>query len=351
MDTLLGFLARGIPLLPAVAVVVLAALSGRLARRLYTRGQGDASAPDSFRQQLTYLMITLVAAVSLLVVLPVDAQLRGQLLSLFGIVLSAAIALSATTFVGNIMAGLMLKAVKNFRNGDFVEVGDKFGRVTMRGLLSTEIQTEFRDLVTIPNLHLVTHPVKTVRASGTLVSAEVSLGYDVPHQRVETLLEQAAVDAGLTEPTMLVMHLGDFSVTYRVVGLLTEVKRLLTVRSLLRRAILDSLHGAGVEIVSPAFMNQRVLEAGRPVIAPDEPDAPTAVDEPPVEDLAFDKAEEAENLEQLQAEHTRTREAIAALADADQSDPSGTARQQEALARRLARVEASMAKLRQQTDD
>ena len=45
-------------------------------------------------------------------------------------------------FIGNVMAGLMLRAVRNFRTGDFVRVEKHFGRVTERGLLHTEIQTE-----------------------------------------------------------------------------------------------------------------------------------------------------------------------------------------------------------------
>jgi small-conductance mechanosensitive channel len=86
-----------------------------------------------------------------------------------------------------------------------LQVAEQFRRVTERGLLSTEIQTEDRDLVTLPNLHLVTNPVRVVRPSGTIVTAEVSLGDDVHHEMVETLLTAAAVDAGLKDPFVLVM--------------------------------------------------------------------------------------------------------------------------------------------------
>lgn len=349
MSAILDILSRALPLLPSVAVVIAAVAASLAVRRLLGERTTGAVAQNQFRVQITNLAIAMAAALILLVVLPVDHELRGQLLSLFGIVLSATIALSSTTFVGNIMAGMMLKSVRNFRSGDFVEVGPHFGRVTSRGLLSTEIQTEYRDLVTLPNLHLVTNPVKVVRASGTLVSAEVSLGYDVPHQRVERLLCEAAEDAGLAEPAALVMDLGDFSVTYRVLGLLDEVKHLLTARSRLRCAMLDRLHGDGVEIVSPDFTNRRTLDPAAKVIpvqvaAPAEQATPA---ESLVEDVAFDKAEEAETLEQLEAEHKRIREAIAALADREDGAADGAARQEEMLARRLARIEATIESLRQ----
>jgi len=350
MSDTLEFLARGLPMLPAAVLLIVAIAAWQVTQRLLA-GRPEVNPRGDFRVQMAKLVIALLTFVVFLIVIPLDAQLRGQLLSLFGIVLSAAIALASTTFVGNMMAGMMLKAVSNFRTGDFVQVGDQFGRVTGRGLLSTEIQNEHRDLVTLPNLHLVTNPVKVVRASGTLISAEVSLGYDVPHQQVEELLEAAADDAGLVDATMLVMELGDYSVVYRVVGLLQEVKHLLSVRSELRRAIMDRLHGAGVEIVSPSFMNQRALDPREAILsAPRTQPAP--VDEPRMEDLAFDKADEAQSLEELSQAHTRTREAIAELADVDQdlTDEQRT-RKQDVLTRRLARLETAMAEARQRVED
>jgi len=169
---------------------------------------------------------SLVVVLLVILALPLGHETRGQLLSLFGIVVSATIALGSSTLLGNAMAGIMLKVVRNFRSGDFVSVGESFGRVSERGLFHTEIQTPDRDLVTLPNLYLATTPVRVVRSSGTIVSATCSLGYDVNHTRVEELLRDAADTAGLTEPFVQVLDLGDFSVTYKVAGLLKEVKSL-----------------------------------------------------------------------------------------------------------------------------
>ena len=180
----------------------------------------------------------------------------GQLLSLIGILLSAAIALSSTTLIGNAMAGLMPRSVKSFHLGDFVRIGDHFGRVTEHGLFHVEIQTEDRDLTTLPNLYMVTNPVKVTLSSGTIVSAEVSLGYDIPNGKVEDCLKDAASNAGLSDPFVLITDLGDFSVSYRISGMLTEVRHLISVQSRLRRMMLDGLHRsaitiAGFEPISP----------------------------------------------------------------------------------------------------
>ena len=213
--------------------IVIAVLMG-LNRFLTVRWKDQ---PDAqFRFQLIMLLLTLVGVVAIIISLPIKDELHGQLLQLIGILLSAAIALSSTTFIGNIMAGIMLKTIRSARPGDFITLGELTGRITEMDLLHTEVQTEFRDLVTVPNLNMVTQPMKVVRASGTIITAELSLGYDVPHSRVGELLNAAAANAGLKDSFVHVRELGDFSITYRVAGLLEDVHSLISARSKLRVA-------------------------------------------------------------------------------------------------------------------
>lgn len=267
---------------------------------LLLRRRSDMGAELSLPRQLIMLLLTMAGILFVLLLIPVSDTTRGQVLSLLGLVVTGVIALSSTTFVANAMAGLMLRAVGSFRSGDFIRVGEQFGRVTERGLFHTEIQTEERELSTLPNLYLINNPVTVVRTSGTIVSATLSLGYDISRKRIEKLLKKAAEEAGLEDPFVQVKNLGDFSVSYRVAGFLAEIKQLLTARSNLQKSIIDVLHDDGVEIVSPAFMNQRQLPEVRKVI----PEADVAdgmthetVEEEEPEALIFDKAEEAEKLE------------------------------------------------------
>jgi small-conductance mechanosensitive channel len=211
-------------------------------------------------RHLVFLFIVVMTLLALIISIPFSDTVKGQLLALFGILASAVVAFSSTTFVGNAMAGLMLRTVRNFRPGDFLKVGEHMGRISEFGFLHTEIQTEERALTTLPNLYLVTNPVTVIRFSGTIVSADVSLGYENSRQEVEIALMAAAKQAGLAEPFVQVIELSDFSVQYRVAGILTEVTQLITSRSRLREQMLDALHDAGIEIVSPAFTNQRRLD-------------------------------------------------------------------------------------------
>jgi small-conductance mechanosensitive channel len=195
------------------------------------------------------------------------------------------------------MAGIMIRSVRAFRMGDFIQVGEHFGRVSDMGLFHTEIQTEDRDLMTLPNTLLVTNAVKRIRPSGTIVSAKVSLGYDLSPSRVERLLLQAAQKCGLEDPFVRILELGDYAVTYKVAGFLKEVTELLATRSDLRVAMLGVLHGDGVEIVSPEFRNTRLVDQ-RSFIAPKDSGADEVPKSRP-ETEVFDKADEAASIESL----------------------------------------------------
>lgn len=293
-------------LVPTILAVTGVVLSLFAVRYFLERRYGTALG-HQFRVQLAMLVLSFVGLLVVILALPVSETTAGQLLSLVGLLLTAVIALSSTTFVGNIMAGLMLRAVRAFRPGDHVRVGEHFGRISELGLFHVEIQTEDRDLTTMPNIYLVNNPFKVIRSSGTFVSTQVSLGYDVHHARVKQALILAAEDTGLQECFVHILELGDFSVTYKVSGLLTDTKKILTVGSRLKRRVLDQLHEVGIEIVSPNFMNQRILAEAQRMIPAVGPTPKLDPDEATPEATVFDKAEAAESLEELRVKYTLLR--------------------------------------------
>lgn len=302
-------LAQFVPMLVTIAIIVLVLW---FANWLLLRRAG-LTTESRLPGQVIMLLLTATALIALVLALPVGDSTRGDLLGLLGLVLTGVIALSSTTLVSNVMAGLMLRSVKSFRNGDFIRTGEHFGRVTERGLFHTEIQSEDRDLITLPNLFLASNPVTVIRSSGTIISCEMSLGYDVPHHQLEPLLKDAAVSAGLQEPFVQILTLGDFAITYRISGYYPEVKHLLTTRSRLRREVLDKLHSADIEIVSPTFMNQRQFNNGEKFIAsPKIHDSVEAKNVAP-ESLIFDKADRAEKVRNLKDEYRVLTEQIKTL--------------------------------------
>jgi small conductance mechanosensitive channel len=301
-------------LLPMTVVIVVGfSLLGFLNRRLVRKSK-ELAGEGTFRRQIVLTFLALFFIVAVIVTAPLKETTQGNLISLFGIAVTGVIALSSTTLASNAMAGFMLRAVRNFKRGDFIRCGDFLGRVTERGLFHTEIQNERSDLITLPNLHLATNPVTVIRPSGTFVSARLSLGYDLQHDMIEKLLIEAAELAGLVDPFVRIRVLGDFSVTYEVSGQLDDTKKFLGSKSALHRAVLDTLHRAGVEIVSPTFMNQRQIKDSSAfipeiaVVTPAEPSRDRGPDS-----VVFDKADQVEKVEEIRSRLTALDKEIADL--------------------------------------
>ena len=279
----------------------------------------------SFKHQVINFIYPLLLIIIFILVLPIKDSLQGQIISLIGILLSASIALSSTTFLGNLMAGLWLRTVKNFRVGDFIEAGDIFGRVSARGLLHIEIQNQERDLVTLPNMYLVSNAVTVMHNDGSIVSTEISLGYDIDHSIIEPLLCKAAEKAELENPFVYIISLGDFSIVYKIHGLAKDITKMISQRSLLNACVLDAMHEAKIEIVSPSFMNQR--QVGEQVFIPKEVVTKDQTALLP-EDMIFDKAAKAEKLDDMRQTHRNLVEEISNL-KAEIKQESDTDKQQQ----------------------
>ncbi|WP_331774552.1 mechanosensitive ion channel domain-containing protein [Sulfurospirillum sp. 1612] len=255
---------------------------------------------QKFPVQLVMLLLSLIAVLALVMTLPLSEESRSDVMRLIGIVLSGIIAFSSTNIIANLMAGVLLRIMKPFSTGDFIRVGEFFGRVSQRGLFDTEIQSETRELIAIPNAYLIKNPISATPSTGAIVSASLSLGYDVPHSKIETLLIQAAEKSGLEHAFVHILELGNFSVTYRISGLLNEVKGLITARSNLFRSVLEVLHEEGIEIVSPTFMNQRKIGDNEKIIPTFTAPTSPKTEGVEAEKIVFDKAEQSEQKEKEQ---------------------------------------------------
>lgn len=323
---------------PPASILVIGLALAWLVNWVARRGQNGTS---TLLYQLFNWVNASIVVLAIVILLPISDESQGQILSLLGVVLTAVIALSSTTFVSNAMAGIMLQAIQPFRPGDYIRVNDQFGRVTRRTLIHTQIQTEWRDLTTLPNIMLINNPVTVLHREGTIIFAEVSIGYDVTYTRVEELMLLAATDAGLEDPFLLVHELLDHAVAYRICGFLPSMNNLLSSRSNLRKTILAQMHSNGIEIVSPSFMNQRQLDPARKII----PAQPVSLDQSTPEQASlapeekiFDKAIEAAGIEELKERLADTQEELkalrGALKEADEGNREELQRQVVALEQR-----------------
>jgi small conductance mechanosensitive channel len=350
-DALLTSAYAFLPLLITVLVVTVVLW---VAHMLLIARKSEIGSEKLFPRLLTMMGLTLVGMIVIVLALPVESDTRNQIIGLIGLVISAVFAFSSGNIFANLMAGILLRVTSPFRVGDFIQVGELFGRVAERGLFDTEVQSENRELIAFPNTFLVTNPISTVRSSGAIVSASLSLGYDLNHHQIRPLLLEAASASGLEEPFVHVRELGDFSITYRVSGVLTEVKGLITARSNLRLAVLDILHREGIEIVSPGFMNQRVLDGSEkilPKVATRKEKRTASEDTVVPEEVMFDKAEQAE---QFNLEKTQLLQSIAAfevqLKDAGKEEKDVISLEIEHLKEQMETLELIIAEVLQKKD-
>jgi len=347
MDVIEWLADTALELLPMTAVLlvgggVLAFLNRRMTRRARENpGEG------TFNRQLLLSILSVVFLVAIVIAAPLNPDDTHDLITLFGVAITGVIALSSTTLASNAMAGVMLRMVKNFRRGDYIRVGEYLGRVTERGLLHTEIQNERSDLITLPNQYLVSNAVTVVRPSGTFISATVSLGYDLQHDEIEALMCAAAERSGLLEPFCRIRALGDYSVTYEVSGKLADTKTFLGSKSALHRSVLDTLHGAGVEIVSPAFENQRRFGAGEKFLPDiDEERAADPKRDRGPDNLVFDKADQVEKVEDLRQRLVKLDSELADLdAQLKSADQDGAEALRQNIGRRQAIRERLVARI------
>lgn len=94
------------------ASVVMAALTLAWAAKWTARRSQQGT--SGMLYQLFNWLIAAFAIITIIVLLPLTPQTQGQVLSLLGVVLTAVIALSATTFVAIMIAGIMLQASQPF---------------------------------------------------------------------------------------------------------------------------------------------------------------------------------------------------------------------------------------------
>jgi len=272
------------------ATVAAVVLFNWIAHKIIIVRHRNLGGEKMFPRQLGMLGLTIASIILVVLVLPVDQSTRNQIIGLIGLVISGVFAFSSGNVFANLMAGLLLRVTRPFTIGDYIQIKDHFGRVTERGLFDTEIQNEMRELIAVPNTLLISNPISTIKSPGAIISVSLSIGYDVHHDEVEALLVKAASASGLENPFVNILELGNYAVVYRVCGVLLEGNELITARTKMFRQVLDTLHGNGVEIMSPSIMDQRRIDQEMKVIP--KPSARSAkVIAAASEKIVFDKAE------------------------------------------------------------
>lgn len=163
--------------------------------------------------------------------------------------------------LGNIVAGLVLTYMRSFNIGDRVKIGDVSGDIIERSLLVTRIRTIKNEIISIPNSQVMnSHTINfssDASDNGLIVHTTVTMGYEIPWQKVHEVAIKAALQVTDIEqepkPFVYQTSLDDYYVSYQINGYTRKPNRIDDIHSDLHRALLDGFHDAGIEVMSPHF--------------------------------------------------------------------------------------------------
>jgi small-conductance mechanosensitive channel len=163
------------------------------------------------------------------------------------------------------VAGLVITYMRPFRVGDVIQLGEFKGEVVEKNLLITRIKTPKNEEITIPNAAVLAGQSinfsVAARAEGLALYTTVTIGYDVPWQKVHDMLVEAAKRTnGVIEtkaPFVLQTSLDDFYVSYQLNAFTQKPMEIPAIYSALHAHIQDVFNENGIEIMSPHYRAAR----------------------------------------------------------------------------------------------
>ena len=207
------------------------------------------------------------------------------------VLLGLMVSVGASGIVGQAASGLILMYTRTFRVGEYVRIGEAEGTIVTMGVFTTQVRTGMGEELSLPNATVLGSVTRNfsrpAQGSGFMLTATVTIGYDVPWRQVEGLLLGAAGKASgvlaYPAPRVYVHSLSDFYVEYRLVCQGNDHDPQLRAGALsgLHAAIIDEFNTHGVQIMSPHYLGDPVAPKVVPTSAWFEAPAKPPAGQPP----------------------------------------------------------------------
>jgi small-conductance mechanosensitive channel len=212
-----------------------------------------------------YILRIMLYSLMIVMIWPLLPSSDSQVFQGVSVFIGIVVSLGSTAIIGNLMAGLVMTYMRPFRIGDYIKVGDTVGEVIEKTILVTRIRTRKNEVVTIQNSSLMGSQTSnfTVAAKnyGIIVHTKVTIGYDVPWQKIKEIMESAALATpGIKHkphPFMMITSLDDFYVEYEINAFTDDAVKLPSIYSALHANLLKRFFEEGVEIMSPHIYARR----------------------------------------------------------------------------------------------
>ncbi|WP_276390936.1 mechanosensitive ion channel family protein [Eudoraea chungangensis] len=210
------------------------------------------------------ILSILIYALALILIFPYLPGSGSSAFQGISIFIGALISFGSTSAIANIIAGIVITYMRPFQLDDRIKIDNIVGDVIDKTILVTRIRTTKQEEVTIPNAKILTGTIVNYtneKHEPVILHTTITLGYDLPWETAEALLQQAASNTIhiLKEPKPFVLQtsLDDYYVSYELNVYTLESKKIPFIYSEVHKNILNAFNEAGVEILSPGYVAAR----------------------------------------------------------------------------------------------
>jgi small-conductance mechanosensitive channel len=272
LELLAGFGVGALQAVPGIVAVIIIVLIARWVVRLINVifkeiQTGSLSLPWLERETARTTQALLIGVVwlfSLVIAYPYIPGSETEAFKGLSVLIGLMITLGSTGLINQIISGLFAVYSRSVRPNDYVRIGDIEGEVIDVGFLATKLRTPRQEEITIPHSVLVgtatTNYSRLAGPDGMVITASVTIGYDVPWRQVHALLLLGASRTpGVRQqppPRVVQRELSDFYVQYQLLAHMEEGRNRASVVSDLHAQIQDSFNEYGTQIMSPHFESQ-----------------------------------------------------------------------------------------------
>jgi small-conductance mechanosensitive channel len=216
--------------------------------------------PDWARATFNIIRLFLLAF-AVILIFPLLPNADSKIFQGVSMFLGLVVSLGSTSIVGNLVAGLVITYMRPFKIGDRIKVGEVFGDIIEKSPFVIRVKTIKKEIITVPNLTILSSNVINYSTSaleeGVILYTAVTMGYEVPQQKVYALLITAALKTThiMAEPAPFVLSLGlgDNSASYQINAYTRNPELQAAIYSELHRNIFDIFHEAGIEMIIPHY--------------------------------------------------------------------------------------------------
>ncbi|MFC2162412.1 mechanosensitive ion channel family protein [Candidatus Altiarchaeota archaeon] len=203
------------------------------------------------------ILIYIIATFLILLAVP---GVNEKVIAIVGIGIGLMVSLSSTNTIGNAVAGAIIYLTRPIHEGDRIEIDGVLGDVVSLELLFVHVKTIKDEIISIPALHVLKNKIVNYsQLDQVILYVSITLGYDLDPGLVEELLIESieASDDILKDPKpfVLINNLNDYTIDYEVNGYTDKPHLMINTKSNIRRNIITHFTRAGVQIMSPAYVN------------------------------------------------------------------------------------------------